>query len=118
SDVDVLCDIWAYGVIYYELLCGKNPFETGSQHADMYKIVHHDPATLSLSSDKCPEALQPVLKRLLAKDRELRYQNLEDVLFDTQPILIELRRKQADALVSEAQRYCEQGQWDQANVTI
>src|SRR5205823_426875 len=47
SDVDVLCDIWAYGVIYHELLSGRNPFESGNQHADMFKIVHHDPGSLS-----------------------------------------------------------------------
>src|SRR5216684_6832802 len=90
SDVDVLSDIWAFGVIYYELLCGKNPFASGNQHAEMYSIVNHDPAALCLPSDLCPDPLEPVLRRLLSKHRELRYQSLEDAVFDTQPILIEL----------------------------
>ena len=112
SDVNLLCDIWAYGVIYREFLSGKNPFEASTQQASVYKIVHEDPA--SLPPDICPEALQPVLNRLLSKDPELRYQTFEDVLFDTQPILTELRRERAQALLTNAQAACESGKWEEA----
>jgi len=117
ADVDALCDIWAYGVIYYEMLAGRNPFESGNLHAEMYKIAHEDPPPLS-TPDQCPEALQPVIHRLLARDRELRYQSLEDVQFDTEPILLELRKLEAERLLPQAQDLCARQSWEEAQVLL
>ena len=116
AEVDVLCDIWSYGVIYYELLSGKNPFETGNLHSEMYRITHEDPPPLT--SDQCPDALQPVIRRLLSKERELRFQSFEDVKFDTEPILIELRKQEAQRLLGQAQDLTAQGDWEGAQPVV
>ena len=116
ADVDALCDIWSYGVIYYEVLAGRNPFESGNLHSEMYKIAHEDPPILT--PEQCPESLQPVIHRLLARDREFRYQSLEDVQFDTEPVLIELRRQEAEQLLPRAQDLCAQQSWEEAQVLI
>ena len=43
ATVDSLCDIWAYGVVYYEVLTGKYPFEAKDNASLMYKITRVDP---------------------------------------------------------------------------
>jgi len=116
ADVDALCDIWAYGVIYYEMLAGRNPFESGNLHSEMYKIAHEDAP--QLLTPQCPEALQPVIHRLLARDRELRYQSLEDVQFDTEPVLLELRKLEAEQLLPRAKDLCARQLWEEAQVLL
>jgi predicted Zn-dependent protease len=116
SEVDILCDIWSYGVIYYELLAGRNPFETGNVHSEMYKIAHEEP--VPLISEECPEALQAVVRRLLSKDRELRFQSLEDVQLDTEPVLIDLQKQEAQRLLPQVQDLCSTGAWDKAQTLV
>ena len=116
ADVDALCDIWSYGVIFYEMLAGRNPFETGNLHSEMYKISHEDAPVLP--ADQCPAALQPVIRRLLARDRELRYQTLEDVRFDVEPVLLELKKEEADHLLPVAQDLCAREAWGEAQVLV
>jgi serine/threonine-protein kinase len=102
TGVDALCDIWSYGVVMYELLSGKNPFHTGSLQSEMYRIVNHDPARLP--EEICPADLWAVIAKLLSRDRQLRYSSLEDTRFDLQPILLNLKKVEADRLVSLAQK--------------
>lgn len=102
TEVDALCDIWSYGVVMYELLSGKNPFQTGSLQSEMYKIVNHNPAPLP--REICPADLQAVIGKLLTRDRQSRYSSLEETRFDLQPILLNLKKGEADRLVSLAQQ--------------
>ncbi len=102
TEVDALCDIWAYGVIYYELLTGLNPFWAADPGAVMYQITSRAPDPVRARCAECPPALERVVKRLLATDRETRYQSLEDVQFDVAPLLQQLQRNQAAALLAEA----------------
>ena len=111
-EVDALCDIWSYGVVLYELLSGKNPFQTGSMQSEMYRIVHQE--LPPLATDHCPAELQPVINKLLSRQRESRYQSLEDMRFDLQPILKNLERAEAERLLSSAQELMFQRQFDEA----
>ena len=118
SDIDALCDIFAYGLIYFELLAGKHPFEASDSRALMYKISFEDPPPLLTLAPEVPEGLERVITRILHKDRELRYQSLKEVLFDTEPILIELRQSQAASLLIQAQQLYEQGQLEPAQTAV
>jgi serine/threonine protein kinase len=102
SDVDALCDIWAYGVIYYQLLAGEHPFPGADFGTMMYAITGRDPQPIRSLCPECPEPLERVITRLLSKDRESRYQTFEDVQFDTTPVLRELQREHASALLGQA----------------
>ncbi len=113
---DVLSDIWAYGVIFYELLAGRNPFESNTARSEMLRITTEDPPPLPL--DVCPESLQTVLRKLLSKERELRWQSLEDVLFEIEPILIDLKRTEAVKLIPVAERFYQESKWDEAQQVI
>src|SRR5262249_6321310 len=61
STTDSLSDVFAYGVVYYELLRGVHPFEGDSQPALLYNIVHEEAAPLHVVYPECPEALSAVI---------------------------------------------------------
>jgi len=54
SDVDALCDIFAYGVTYYELLTYQHPFQARDPRAVMYRITSQDPEPIRSVTPDCP----------------------------------------------------------------
>ena len=117
-EADVLCDIWAYGTIYYELLTGHNPFHAADAPSTMYKITNVDPDGVRVLCPDCPEALERVIAGLLEKDRSTRYQSLEDVLFETTPILLDLQKTEVARLVSQARGLMAEGKIDDAHQVV
>src|SRR5499427_95552 len=102
SETDALCDIFAFGVTFYELLTGRHPFQAEDPRSVFYKITSEDPELIHHLVPNCPETLDHVIRRALHKDRELRYQTLRDLRVDVEPVLIALRKERAAALVSDA----------------
>lgn len=109
-----LSDIWSYGVVYYELLAGVNPFDAPEPTSVMFKIAADSPKPLRALVPEVPEDLEAIINRMLTKDPEHRYQSLEDVLLDTGPVLTELKRRHATELVTEARALLDQGNIDAA----
>ena len=73
EDVDARTDVWALGVMLYEIVTGKLPFSGTSATAVLYKVVHHEPKRpRELCSDVDPE-LERIVLKALAKKREDRY---------------------------------------------
>lgn len=104
ADADALCDIFAYGVTYFEFLTGKHPFRSADPRAVMFKItVEETPSVRSIAPD-CPEGLDLILNRALQKDRELRYHNLRDLRLDAEPLILELKQEKAVELVADAHK--------------
>jgi eukaryotic-like serine/threonine-protein kinase len=118
AEIDALCDIFAYGVVYFELLTGRHPFEAPDSRALMYKISFEEPPPIRNFVPGFPEALQTVITRILHKDRELRYQSLKDVQFDVEPIRLDLQRQRAAVLLTQAQELFEKKQLDPAQTVI
>jgi serine/threonine-protein kinase len=102
SSSDALTDIFAFGVTCYKLLTGVHPFHADEMGAMMYNIMNKTPEPLRALSPECPEALEQALFRMLAKERDARYQSLDDVRFDLEPVIVELRRERVNDLLSEA----------------
>jgi len=72
KDVDARTDIWAIGVILYEMVEGHPPFNGNSMPQLCTAILHAAPAPFSRVS----EALQRVIARCLQKDRTQRFPDL------------------------------------------
>jgi eukaryotic-like serine/threonine-protein kinase len=109
TDADVLTDIFAYGGLAYELLTGEHPFGAKDAGTIMYRITGVEPAPIRERAPGIPERLEAVVARALAKDREIRYQSLDDVIFDLHPIQQDLRREHAHELLAAARPILEAG---------
>ena len=78
--VDPRTDIFAFGVVAYELVTGKRPFQGTSLSNVLYQILNDQPADPSDLTTECPPELQTIIKRCMAKDPNDRYQNVRQVL--------------------------------------
>ncbi len=78
-DLDARTDIWSLGVVLYEALAGRPPFEATNYGDLVVAILHGDPPTLSDARDDLPEGLEEVLKRVLAKDRDERFPSAKEL---------------------------------------
>ncbi len=115
AEADVRSDIFAYGVICYELLSGVHPFQANAVSAIIYRIMSVEAQPLREIFPECPEPLDHLIHRALAKDRDRRYASLDDVLIDAEPIVLDLRREQAVRLMLEVHTLIDQKEFDRAN---
>src|SRR5262249_26758523 len=82
--VDHRTDFFSLGCVFYEIVTGRQTFSGNSKMAIADKILHEDPV-LEFHKKTTP-ALQTMIKRLLAKKREDRYQTATALVSDLQKL--------------------------------
>lgn len=75
KDVDVRTDLWAMGLILYELLTKAYPFEGDNAGAILAAIITAEVAPPRTLRAEIPAELEAIILKLLAKDRQRRYPN-------------------------------------------
>ncbi|MCC6646782.1 MAG: protein kinase [Polyangiaceae bacterium] len=79
SDVDARADVWALGVILYELLSGRRPFEGDGLTSLIMKIVTERPPDLAAVAPSTPPWLQETVARCLEKRAVARFQSVSEL---------------------------------------
>jgi len=70
---DVRTDLYAVGVVLYELLTGRRPAIAGSISELFYRIANEDPPPLRNFAPEVPESIERVVMRCLSRDPNQRY---------------------------------------------
>jgi eukaryotic-like serine/threonine-protein kinase len=86
NEIDHRTDIFALGIILYEMFTGARAFQRNSTIETMNAVLQADPADpLKLKPDLAPVAAA-VVRRCLEKNREDRFQSARDLAFDLQQL--------------------------------
>lgn len=79
-EMNHLTDIYAAGIIFYEMLSGDTPFEGKQYAALLANILTSEPRHPQTVNKKFPMAAWPVIQKAISKDPANRYQSAEEML--------------------------------------
>jgi eukaryotic-like serine/threonine-protein kinase len=111
---DERSDIWSFGVLLFELLTYQRPFSGDAPASLMNKICHQEPTALRAVAPECPPELDAVLQRILQKVPAERYQTMEDLLVELDPICKSFQSAMVSKLVEQGGDLVSQGNYTQA----
>jgi len=82
KDVDVRSDIFSFGIVLYEMLTGQLPFKGEYEAAMIYSILNEEPEPVQKYRPDLSSELLHILNRAMEKNRDERYENLDEFKVD------------------------------------
>lgn len=80
SDVDARSDLYAIGVVFYEMLTGKLPFDGSNYNEIIHRIVNDNAREVTSNGHAVPEDARSFIQQALAKDADERFQSAAEML--------------------------------------
>jgi Tol biopolymer transport system component len=108
---DPRSDLFALGVMMYEMLAGQHPFRGASVFETLHAILTRDPADLLDVNDRVPPALARIVMRLLQKSPDARFQSARDLAWSLAQATDGSTRPGADRTGAQAPSATRQSRW-------
>ncbi len=86
--VDHRTDIWSMGVVLYEMIAGKRPFEGENDQAILHSILNDNPEPLNTAKNGVHEQLNNIALKCLEKNPADRYQSMDEMILDLHQVRI------------------------------
>jgi len=89
EDVTAATDIYSFGIVMYEVLTGRPPFEASEYYQILYKHMHEMPDSIrDIDLDiRLNRKMENIILKCLAKQADARYQSMDDVKHDLETII-------------------------------
>jgi hypothetical protein len=100
---DARSDIWATGIMFYEILAGQRPFQGDNPGTLMANIMMQELPSITAAAPGTSREVAAVIERMLNKEPEQRYQSMEEVLIALEPVWKDLQREEVSRLVQDAE---------------
>ncbi len=78
--VDARTDVYSFGIVIYEMLTGRVPFQSETPYSTILAQINTPPPQPRLLNPAIPPAVEQVLLKALAKDRNARYASIREML--------------------------------------
>ena len=89
-EVDARTDVFSLGVVFYEMIAGRTPFDGATASDVITAILKEEPIPIAHQSAEVPAEVDWIVKKALAKDRDERYQTIRELYIDLKRLRQEL----------------------------
>jgi len=102
---DPRSDIWALGVMFYELLCYRRPFDGADAPSLILNVVDekNEPTPIRDIEPDCPPELAAIVNKMLQKNVSQRFQSMEEILFELEPVWRNLQEDSISELIADSE---------------
>jgi serine/threonine-protein kinase len=108
-EIDARADLFAFGCLLYEMVGGTRAFSGESLVDTLHAITRTDPQPVGEIDPEMPAELERILKKALAKDRDVRYQHADDILVDLRSVAGEVEAGTAQTIAERERGGAESG---------